>query len=84
MPPQSAPLPAMLSTPLFWGLVIACVIAQLYIVRGLFNADPSGASPNAPREGVPAPRHWMEVAWALLPIAGLVATFVGTWRLMSR
>jgi hypothetical protein len=74
----------MFATPLFWVLVAACVVAQLLIVRGLFNADPAGASPNAPRDGVPTPRHWMEVAWAVVPIAGLVATFVGTWRLMSR
>jgi hypothetical protein len=69
---------------LFWGLVIACVIAQVLIVRGLFRADPAGASPNASREGVPTPRHAMEVAWAILPIVGLIATFVGAWRLLPR
>lgn len=84
MPPLNPSLPPIVATPLFWVLVVACVIAQLFIVRGLFRADPAGASPNAPREGVPTPRGFMEFAWAVMPIIGIVATFVGAWRLMPR
>jgi hypothetical protein len=84
MPDLSPTLSPIAAIVLFWALVVACAIAQLFIVRGLYHADPAGASPNASREGVPTPRRWMEVAWAVLPIAGLIATFLGAWRLMPR
>lgn len=84
MPDLSPSLSPLLARVLFGMLVVSCVVAQIFIVRGLYHADPAGASPNASRDGVPTPRRWMEVAWAILPIAGLIATFLGAWRLMPR
>lgn len=74
------------STALFWLLVVACVVAQGYIVRGLFRADPvAGRAGSAvPQSEVPHQNRWMELAWAILPIVGLIAVFVGAWRLMPR
>jgi hypothetical protein len=73
-------------TILFWMLVVACAVAQFYIVRGLFRAEVSPAEQSAlgaAASSVPQPRRAAEVAWAILPLVGLVAVFVGAWRLMS-
>ena len=73
-----------MSTALFWLLVASCLIAQAYIARGLFRADPAAgrAGSAVPESEVPHQNRWMELTWAILPIVGLIAVFVGAWRLM--
>jgi hypothetical protein len=79
-------IPPALATALFWLLVVACAVAQGYIVRGLFRADPAAgrAGSAVPQSDVPHQNRWMELTWGILPIVGLIAVFVGAWRLMAR
>ncbi|MBL0939247.1 MAG: hypothetical protein IBJ03_10145 [Gemmatimonadaceae bacterium] len=69
-------LPPGLLIALFWALVVACVVAQAFIVRAVFRTLPTTPTSNA----VPAPRRWAEVVQVLLPIVGLVAVFLIAWR----
>lgn len=84
MRPLSLWVPSGTLTALFWTLLALCLVAQALIVRGLFTAKApttaAGAtsSPNA----LPASHRWAEVAWAVLPIVGLLLAFLGAWRLL--
>ena len=93
MRPLSLWIPAGILTALFWTLLALCLVAQALIVRGLFRATvptvapdaaspAAGAAPPSPASGVPAPHRWAEVAWAVLPIVGLLLAFLGAWRLL--
>ncbi|MCA0377098.1 MAG: hypothetical protein LCH84_15745 [Gemmatimonadetes bacterium] len=77
MRPLSLWLPSGAVTALFAALLLTCLVAQVLIVRGLFRAQLPGTSP-----ALPTPRRWAEVAWAVLPIIGLLLAFVGAWRLL--
>jgi len=66
---------------LFWGAVVCCVVAQLFIMRAVVRVlPPRSASPDA--SNVPMPHRLQEIAWAILPAFLLLAAFVGAWRLM--
>jgi len=66
-----------LASGIFWVAVVICAVAQLFILRAVFRTLPAPSSPD-----VPAPRRWAEIAWAILPMLGLVAVFLGAWRLL--
>jgi hypothetical protein len=69
-------LPPAVVTALFWSAVVACVIAQLFILRAVFRT-----LPNLPTSSqVPTPHRLTEILWVVLPVGGLVAAFVGAWR----
>jgi hypothetical protein len=72
-------LPVTVGTAFFWIALVACGVAQLYILRAVFRVLP--ALPVS--SNVPVPRRWAEVLWAVLPIAGLAAAFWGAWRALS-
>jgi hypothetical protein len=65
-----------LATALFWAMVAACVVSQLFIMRAVFRTLPDAPTNSA----VPAPRRWAEIVQVLLPIVGLAALFYGAWR----
>ncbi len=66
----------------FWVAAVACLVAQVAIVRSVLVARApareahSGAGPAGP----PAPRRAAEVAWAVIPALGLALVLVLTWR----
>ena len=66
-----------LASGTFWAMVVICAVAQLFILRAVFRTLPAPSSPH-----VPAPRRWAEIVWAIVPMVGLVAVFVGAWRLL--
>ncbi|MDQ8168925.1 MAG: hypothetical protein P3B76_03540 [Gemmatimonadota bacterium] len=69
-------LPPTVTTALFWSAVVACVIAQLFILRAVFRT-----LPNLPTSSqVPTPHRLTEIVWVVLPVGGLLAVFVGAWR----
>lgn len=71
---------------MFWTLLALCLVAQALIVRGLFHAKvpagSPGAAPAASATSLPTSRRWAEVAWAVLPIVGILLAFLGAWRLL--
>jgi heme/copper-type cytochrome/quinol oxidase subunit 2 len=69
-------MPLSLSHAVFWIAVLACVIAQLGILRATRAPHPARASTPAHR---PASRV-EEVAWAALPAVALLLVLVLTWR----
>lgn len=72
-------LPPALGAALFWLAVVACGVAQFFIMRAVFRTLPAAPTSSA----VPAPRRWAEIVQVILPIAGLVALFYGAWRAMQ-
>lgn len=68
-------LPSGMAQWAFWGAVLACLVAQLFIVRAVVLPDPA----QQPSPQVPTPRRWVEIVWVILPVAGLVALFLGAW-----
>ncbi len=72
----SVTLPPVVVTALFWSAVVACVIAQVFILRAVFRT-----LPNLPTSSqVPTPHRLTEILWVVLPVGGLIAVFVGAWR----
>ena len=69
-------MPLSLSHAVFWIAVLACVVAQLGILRATRTPHPARASTPAHR---PASRL-EEVAWAALPAVALLLVLVLTWR----
>jgi uncharacterized oligopeptide transporter (OPT) family protein len=80
---------------IFWIAVASCAVAQLFIIRAVIRTairpsapsvlpaeNPSPADDSRTNRSIPVPRHSVEIAWAILPIALIVAAFVGAWRLM--
>lgn len=86
MRPLSLWVPSGTLTAVFWTFLALCLVAQALIVRGLFRAKvPAGsvaAATSAPATPLPSPHRWAEVAWAVLPIVGLLLAFLGAWRLL--
>jgi hypothetical protein len=74
--PSTSVLPPGVAAALFWASVLACLVAQLFIIRAALRAE----IPPAPGAQVPAPRRGAEVAWAVLPVVALVAVWLGAWR----
>lgn len=72
-------LPPGLVTALFWSAVVVCVIAQFYILRAVFRAQPILPSTGQ----VPAPHRATEILWVVLPVGGLIAVFIGAYRALA-
>ncbi len=76
--PTATLLPSPVAGALFWVGVVACVVAQYFIIRAVWRAVPSvTGSPD-----VPSPHRGMEIAWAILPAVLIVAVFLGAWRVL--
>ena len=72
-------MPGLLHVTLFWVAVVACAVAQWFILRGVLRTAPDGAvSPN-----VRTPNRATEIFWAILPAFFLVAAFLYAWRAMN-
>jgi hypothetical protein len=76
--PIDSSLPPAIGTLLFWAAVLACCVAQWFIMRAVFRTLPTAPA----HSDVPVPRRWAEIVQVILPIAGLVALFYGAWRAM--
>lgn len=66
----------MIAQTIFWGAVVAVVIAHRYILR-------SAVAASAPvTHGHPMPRttRAAELLWVLIPALSLVLLFYATWR----
>lgn len=59
----------------FWISVVACLVAQIAIIRSVFISRVTHAEPRVPR-----PRLVVELGWAVLPAFALVALFWVTWQ----
>lgn len=77
--PPSPFLPPAVAATLFWASVVACVVAQGFIIRAAFRA----ARPPAEAAPVPAPHRGAELVWAVLPAFALAALWLGAWRALS-
>ncbi|MEI6739250.1 MAG: hypothetical protein WCK74_02970 [Gemmatimonadaceae bacterium] len=75
-------LPGPVADMLFWAAVVACALAQLFIVRAVWRVLPPVPAPDGADAQVPAPRRAQEMAWALLPALLMALLFVGAWRQM--
>lgn len=64
-----------LAETIFWIAAVACVIAEVAILRSTFAARPTNRS-----ELVPASSRSGELAWAVIPALGLCAVLVATWQ----
>jgi hypothetical protein len=86
---------ASLRVALFWGAVIACIVAQAAIVRSTLAAlgtptSPDGLAPDASlasasdarRRPLPAQRRGLELLWVALPALALVWLFAAGHRLV--
>jgi heme/copper-type cytochrome/quinol oxidase subunit 2 len=71
----------------FWVAAVACVVAQVAIVRSVLVARAPADGSHAESARVEpsrrtAPRRGVEVAWAVVPALALAAVLVLTWRAM--
>src|SRR5215203_1553882 len=74
----------------FWVAVVACAIAQIFILRAVFRVTPAGiaagsantSTPDGEPVSVPSPHRLTEIVWVILPIVLLVLVFVLAWRAM--
>ncbi len=64
-----------LAETLFWIAAVACVIAQLAILRSTFTARHANKS-----ELVPSASPRGEFAWAIIPALALVVVLTATWQ----
>jgi heme/copper-type cytochrome/quinol oxidase subunit 2 len=64
-----------LAETIFWIAVVACVIAELAILRSTFAAQ----RPNKP-ELVPSASPRSEIAWAIIPAVALGVVLGATWQ----
>ena len=71
-----------LADAIFWIAVASCTVAQVAILRSIFNTAPEGAPAAAP--GAPRIHRAMEIVWAILPALALAAVLALTWRAMQR
>ena len=60
---------------IFWIATVACVIAELAILRSTFAARRATKS-----ELVPSSSTQSEVAWAIIPAVALVLLLTATWK----
>ena len=71
-----------LADAIFWVAVASCTVAQVAILRSIFNTAPQGAPAAAP--GAPRIHRAMEIVWAILPALALAVVLALTWRAMQR
>jgi hypothetical protein len=64
-----------LAETIFWIAAVACVIAEIAILRSTFAARYAIKS-----ELVPASPRSSELAWAIIPALALSAILVATWQ----
>jgi heme/copper-type cytochrome/quinol oxidase subunit 2 len=64
---------------IFWIAAIACVIAQIAILRSTYLARRVEKS-----SLVPAARQSGEIAWAIIPALGLSVLLVFTWQKVQK
>jgi len=64
-----------LAETIFWIAAVACVIAEVAILRSTFVAQRANRS-----ELVPASPRSGELAWAVIPALALVAVLLATWQ----
>lgn len=71
-------------TALFWIAAACCLVAELAILRSVFFGRASSRNP-ARDGGVESAssNRATELAWALLPAAGLLFILYFTWRAMD-
>ena len=60
---------------IFWIAAVACVIAEIAILRSTFASRRSNKS-----ELVPSSSPRGEIAWAVIPALALVVVLTATWR----
>jgi heme/copper-type cytochrome/quinol oxidase subunit 2 len=70
-----------LADAIFWVAVASCTVAQVAILRSIFNTAPQGAPAAAP--GAPRIHRAMEIVWAILPAVALAGVLALTWRAMQ-
>jgi heme/copper-type cytochrome/quinol oxidase subunit 2 len=72
-----------LTTPsiTFWLAVIACVVAQIAIIKAAISAPMTGSTETA---SMPMPRRGTEIGWTIVPALGLAVLLVFTWRAVHR
>jgi heme/copper-type cytochrome/quinol oxidase subunit 2 len=64
-----------LAETIFWIAVVACVVAEIAILRSTYVArrvEKSAMVPAAPARG--------EIVWAIIPALGLSVVFILTWQ----
>lgn len=66
----------------FWVAVAICTVAQVAILRSIFNTAPQGAPAATP--GAPRVHRAMEIVWAILPAVALAGVLLFTWRAMEQ
>ena len=64
-----------LAEAIFWIAALACVAAQIALLRSSFRMKNSSKS-----ELVPASPRTVELAWAILPALALSVLLFATWR----
>ena len=65
-----------LSNAVFWIAAVACVVAQLGILRAT-RTQPTLGAPSRPHR---AASRVEEIAWAVIPVVALALVLVLTWR----
>jgi heme/copper-type cytochrome/quinol oxidase subunit 2 len=60
---------------IFWIAAVACVIAEIAILRSTFASRRGNKS-----ELVPASSPRGEIAWAVIPAIALIVVLTATWR----
>ena len=69
-----------LADAIFWVAVASCTIAQVAILRSIFNTAPQGAPAAVPRAS--RIHRAMEIVWAILPAIALAGVLALTWQAM--
>lgn len=72
---QFSPMNQPLAETIFWIAAVACLIAEVVILRSTFAAQPGNRS-----ELVPVSSRSGELAWAVIPALALCAVLVATWQ----
>jgi len=65
----------MLAETIFWIAAVACLVAQIAILRSTFAVRHANRS-----ELVPAASRTGELVWAFLPAVALSVVLVATWQ----
>jgi heme/copper-type cytochrome/quinol oxidase subunit 2 len=68
-----------LADAIFWLAAIACVIAEIAILRSTYRAQRVEKS-----SLVPAARQSGEIVWAIIPALGLSVLLVFTWQKVQK
>lgn len=70
------------TTVLFWTAAVCCVVAELVLLRSLLFGRARAAEQEHARD-VHASRP-VQIAWALIPAAGLLLVLYLTWRAVDQ